>query len=306
MLIFLTLLTKLLPLYFIMFLGFLASRLLWAQKATIASLLIYIISPVIIFYGTYSAELNMSVILLPLFFFLLACGISLLFLWIWSLAFPGTKLKNILAFTSGTGNTGYFGLPVVLILFDESLFSIAVLCILGFVLYENTLGYFLTSKWHFTTRQSLLKVLKLPTIYAFTLWLLGNYFQVPLGQEIVTNILNFRWAYVVLGMLIIGMGLAGIQKTSFHFNFIATTFFAKFVVWPASILCFIYLDRVFFWLFTQEIYSIMILMSLVPLAANTIAVATELWVHPEEAAISVFLSTLFALVYIPFMVYMLL
>ena len=46
----------------------------------------------------------------------------------------------------------------------------------------------------------------------------------------------------------------------------------------------------------------MILMSIVPLAANTIALASDLDVHPEEATIAVFLSTIFALFYIPFMV----
>jgi malate permease and related proteins len=44
-------------------------------------------------------------------------------------------------------------------------------------------------------------------------------------------------------------------------------------------------------------------MAIVPLAANTVALATELKVHPERAAIAVLLSTLFALFYIPFMAY---
>jgi predicted permease len=43
-------------------------------------------------------------------------------------------------------------------------------------------------------------------------------------------------------------------------------------------------------------------MSIVPLAANTIAIATELDVHPEESTIAVFLSTIFALFYIPLII----
>jgi len=44
------------------------------------------------------------------------------------------------------------------------------------------------------------------------------------------------------------------------------------------------------------------LFSIFPIAANKVAFATELKVHPEKAALTVFLSTLFALFYIPLVV----
>ena len=237
--IFFSLLLKLIPLYIIIFLWIIASKKLEAQKETVAKLLIYIIAPVVIFYGTYTATLDSSIFLLPAFFFILACVISLLFLWIWKIFFWTDKIKNILAFTAGTGNTWYFWLPVVLALFDEKMFSIAVLSILGFVLYENTLGFYITAKWNYSSKESLLKVLKLPTIYAFLLWLIINILWIEIWEIMHQSISHFKWAYTILGMLIIGMWLSWVKKSSFHINFLALSFTAKFLVWPIFILLYI-------------------------------------------------------------------
>ena len=57
-----------------------------------------------------------------------------------------------------------------------------------------------------------------------------------------------------------------------------------------------------FRLLNRDIYQIMFLLSLSPLAANTVSFATILKVQPQKAAIAVLLSTIFALIYIPLMV----
>ena len=49
-------------------------------------------------------------------------------------------------------------------------------------------------------------------------------------------------------------------------------------------------------------YPVMIVMSIVPLAANTVALAVEFKTYPEKVTIAVLSSTVFALFYIPFMV----
>jgi malate permease and related proteins len=68
------------------------------------------------------------------------------------------------------------------------------------------------------------------------------------------------------------------------------------------ILAFIALDRGFLHFYTTVIHQVMVLASIVPLAANTVAIATELKTQPEKAALAVLLSTVFALFYIPTLV----
>jgi predicted permease len=299
MTLFLTILSMLIPLYLIIGLGFIGARILKAQIETIAKLLIYIIVPGVIFYGTYTAEINYANLSLPVLFFILASGMALVFLAIGTIIFKEDSTKNILAFTAGTGNTGYFGLPVIYALLGDQAFSLAVLSIIGFVLYENSVGFFLTAKGNHSGKESMLKVIKLPTLYAFCFGLLLNLLKVQLGENAVTMIDYFKGAYTLLGMMIIGMGLANIHIHQIDYKFVFLACMAKFIFWPLIIIGIIALDRYSLQLYNYSIYNVLIIMAIVPMSASTVAVATELKVHPEKAAVAVLLSTVFALFYIP-------
>ncbi|MBI5134719.1 AEC family transporter [Candidatus Uhrbacteria bacterium] len=299
MIVFFTLISKILPLYAIIVLGFVAARKLGAQKETLASLLIYTIAPVVVFYGVLTAPLTLAYFSLPLIFFAIASILCGIFFVLGKTFYQDDPTKNILAFSAGAANVGYFGLPMVLVLFGNGALSIAVLCITGIILYENTVGFYVTARGHHTVAQSIGRVVRLPTVYAFLLGALFNFFRIPLGPDIVAAIGYFKGAYTLLGMMIVGMGLATVRWASVDMRFITLAFLAKFVAWPLLITLVILLDKLVIHAYTQEIFNVMMLLSVVPLAANAVAFATELKVHPEKTAIAVFLSTLFALVYIP-------
>jgi len=302
MTVFTTILLKLIPLYLMILLGYFAARRLKVQKESIAKLLIYIVVPVVIFSGVYTAKISVANLSLPILFFVICSLTALIFLAIGTFVFKKDSTKNLLAFTSGSGNTGYFGFPVILILFGNQAFSIAVLCSLGYVLYESSLGFFLMAKGNYTAKESLTRIVKLPSVYAFFVGLLFNYLNINLGEVATTTIESFKGAYTLFGMMIIGMGLVTVTIRHIDFKFLSISFLAKFLFWPVVILGIVFLDKTFSQFYSQDIYNVLILMSIVPLAANTVTFATELKVHPDKAAVAVFGSTLFALFYIPLMV----
>lgn len=282
-------------------LGYISVRVLKAQRETIARMLIYIIAPIIVFYGSYTAEINIVNLSLPFLFYVVSSLIAILFLGIGTLVFKNDSTKNILAFTAGTGNTGYFGIPVTLILLGNDALSLAVFSLLGFFLYECTTGFFMVARGNHTVKESLTKLVKLPIIYAFFIGLILNYLKIDLGDIAITTFDSFKASYSILGMMMVGMGLASVKIQHIDLKFISFSFLSKFIFWPLIIFCIVFADKNFFHLYNQNIYNIMILMSIVPLAANTVTYATELKVHPEKAALAVLLSTLFALFYIPLM-----
>ena len=57
-----------------------------------------------------------------------------------------TKLYD----TCGTGNTGFFGIPLAMILLDPNSANIFIFGTLASLLYENTTGFFVTAKGSFT------------------------------------------------------------------------------------------------------------------------------------------------------------
>ncbi len=296
--IFLSLLVRLIPLYLIIFLGFIAGRYLKAEKETIASILIYIIAPVIVFHGVVTTKINLTTLSLPVGFFVVCSFVCLLYYQL------GKKLwsdatKNILAFAAGSGNAGYFGLPVAVAIFGEKIIGLVALIILAFIFYENTVGFFITARGHHTIRESLIKIAKLPAVYAFLVGLFVNFYGFFLGQLYFDTVIYFRGAYTVLGMMLIGLGLASVKSYEFDLKFIVTIFSAKFVLWPIIIFSLIILDNQFLKIYDLSIHKVMMLISVVPIAANTVAYATILRAHPEKASVAVLLTTLFALFYIP-------
>ena len=207
-----------------------------------------------------------------------------------------------MAFACGSGNTGYFGLPVALFLFGEASVPTAIIAGFGMVLFENTLGFFVTARGHHTAKESLIRVLKLPTLYAFTLAIILNFLGFRLQKPWTDLALNFRGAYAILGMMLIGLGVATLTTFKVNLRFSALSFFFKFLIGPTLIYSLIFLDRSMFHIFSENIHSIAMLMAIVPLPANAVAIATELNTEPETVGMTVLLSTLFGLVYIPVVV----
>lgn len=295
---FLTLVSKIYPLYLIVAVGYLAGRFLKASRDTISSLLIFIIAPIVVFYGVATAPHNNSYLLLPVIFYAVGCFLSISFYWIGKYLWKGTE-RNLLGFIAGTGNTGYFGIPLIIALFGQQGLSIASYSTLGLILYESTRGYYIISKGEGTAEDALRKVIKLPSLYAFILGLLVNHLNIHFGTSLTEAFNNFKGAYTVFGMMILGIGLSTVVRATFDKSFTIVSFLAKFICFPGLIALFVWCDSVSLHLFNHEIHNIILILSITPMATNAVTYATYLKAHPEKAAFTVLLSTLFALLYIP-------
>ncbi len=296
--VFWVLLQKLLPLYSLVVAGFFAGRVLKIDKESIAKLLIYIVVPVVVFVGIARIDLRPSYLSIPVLFFFLCSLICLIFLKIAGRFWEGST-KNLVAFSAGDANTGYFGLPVTLLLLGPDAVGLSIICSIGFIFFENSVGFYVVARGKHTAYESFQRVIRLPTLYSFFLGLIFNALGFKIDDRYLEFTHTFRGAYSVLGMMMIGMGVSSIKKFKFDMRFINLTFFAKFVVWPLVILGVIWIDKRFLHFYGPEIYPVMILISAVPLAANTVAISYALDVEPEKAAVAVLLSTFFALFFIP-------
>ena len=295
------LIIKIIPLILLIVLGYSAGKFFKVEKRTISSLLIYIITPVIILNGIINTELSLAKLSLPLLFFTLATIISIATYHVAGKIWKDST-RNILAYTSGTGNAGYFGLLVAIALFGEDIVGLVVLSLLGLVLYGNTVGYYLAARGNFTVKKSLKKLITLPAVYAFIIGVVINLLDINLGEGFVVFSNNFSGAYTVLGMMLVGLGISDIKSFKIDLKFISFAFVVKFIVWPLLITAVILIDKNYIGLWSNNEYNIMLLMSLVPLAANTVTYATEFKADSGKAAIAVVLSTLWGIFYIPIIV----
>lgn len=292
---------KIFPLYLTITLGYILVRFFSAKKEAMASLLIYILGPVVTFMASYKVELNLAVVLLPIVLFVLNSFLALGSLKVGKYFFDDNR-KNILAFSAGTGNTGYFGIPLAIMLLDENLANIYIFAVLASLLYENTIGFFVVAKGQYTIKQSLAKVSRLPSLYALILGITCNVMQVHLSVDFQNYLDTFKNAYAILGMMMIGMGLKGLKNLGIDTTFISFAFIMKFLIYPLAVLIIIWIDSTFFHIFSKGLYQVMFLFAIPPMAGNTVAVASLLHVHPEKTSLAVVLSTALSLFTIPVMI----
>lgn len=298
---FFILLLKIFPLYINIILGYIATKFLNITREAVTNLLIYILGPIVVFSATISVKIDLAIVFLPLFFYIFCSIIAFVLLFIYKNSWNDPS-GNILAFSGGTGNTGYFGIPLAIIFFPPHLADIFIFTVLASLLYESTTGFYVTAKGNFTVKQSLQKIMRLPLIYAFILGVICNLIGFSIPQELTNYTAQFKGAYGILGMMLIGMGLIGLdlkRGSDLDFKFISILFIIKFLFWPIAILTFIYLDKTFFMFLNEDLYKVMFLFSIVPLAGNTVTLAVLLNAKPEKASLTVLLSTIVSIIYIP-------
>ncbi|MDX5337224.1 MAG: AEC family transporter [Marinobacter sp.] len=297
----LALLIKLLPLYVTVALGWVAGRYLEASGKHIAGIMLYIVTPSVVFSGAMAAPLTPQIILLPALVFGFCTLIALIHLAIArKLLTDGSA--SVIPLSVGTGNTGYFGIPVALLLFGEQGLALYIVCMLGTTLFENSVGFYLAARGKYSIRDALVRVARLPSVYAFAAAVALNLSGVSIPGAFVPLFDNLRGAYSVLGMMIIGMGIMSFRGLAGNPVFTGLAFFGKFVSWPALALAFWWLDAQVLGIYDLAVHQAIFLISITPIAANTVVIATLLDAAPRQAAGTTLLSTLFALGFIPVMI----
>jgi len=278
-------------------LGWLVARRLGVDPRPIATLLIYVIAPLTFFRGLVQGDPGPADLLLTAGLFTLA---SLIAVTVHRLARPwfAPPEAAVLAFSAGTGNTGYFGLPLALVLLPPEGVAQYLFCLLGITLYEFTVGFYLSARGRFSVRESLSRIVRLPLIYAFAAALLVNALAVPLPEALLDGLDHFKSSYTVLGMMIIGMTLGRVTLAAVDARFIAACVLARFVLWPLLSLLAVWLLQATLGI-DATLATALLLLGVVPMAANVVVIAMELDIPPAKGAVAVLLTTLAAPLVIP-------
>ncbi|WP_203299717.1 AEC family transporter [Marinobacter sediminum] len=297
----LALLFKLTPLYLTVVLGWLAGRYLEASGKHIAGIMLYIVTPSVVFSGVMAAPLSAEVIFLPFLMFGISCVLGIVQLKLARRVITDGS-ASLIPLCVGSGNTGYFGVPVALLLFGEEGLGLYIVCMLGTTLFENSVGFYLAARGRYDLKSALWRVVKLPSVYAFLAAVLLNLSGIRIPDLFQPLFDNLRGAYSILGMMIIGMSITSFRGLAGNLRFTGLAFFGKFVVWPAVAILFWWLDANVLGIYEPAVHKAIFLISITPIAANTVVIATLLETSPRQAAGTVLLTTLFALAFIPVMI----
>lgn len=298
------LLGQLVPLLLLIGLGYAAGRWLQVETRSLAMLAIYFLAPIVNFGGVAQLRFQSSYLLLPPLLFGIAAGIALL---AYGLAgrLYADHTRNLVAMAASTGNTGYFGTPLVLALLGSQAVGIYFLMNFAVALCETTVGYYFGARGRHGARDSVKKVLALPANYAVLLGLAWNALGWPLPPVALEWWTRFTGAWVVIGMMLIGVALGQAGGWRANARLTGLLFAIKFALWPACTWGLVLLDRAWLGLFDPVVHTLLLVIGTVPLAGNTVTFAAQLGLRTGEAAAVVLESTLFVVFYLPLVFWLL-
>lgn len=289
---------KTLPLYLLVAVGYLIAKRTPLSRRALSQVLIYILLPIVVFLGVLQVNLSIQIVSMPLAIWLVGCVLAVASYLISKEWWPGS-VRHLFGFMAGDANAAYFGIPVVAALLGEQYVGLAVVAALGFPLYESTVGFYFIARGKHTVMSSLKHLLTLPILYAFLLGVLANAHGITLHASGETLLNISRYAMTILGMATVGMALATANLKAIDQKLVTASFVVKFLVWPAIVACLIGVDSIWLHLLSPGAHAVMLIMSVVPLPANAVVFASMFNVQANKAAVTVFLSILFALVYVP-------
>lgn len=284
-----------LPLAALVLLGFVIGKRNTIDLKSVATLAIYAITPIVAFGSAARLTFTPSLILLPVITFIIA---SLIGLASYGL---GRCLKDksqqaLLPVACGSGNTGYFGLPIAMALFGPDIAGIYFLANLGVVVFETSLGYYFIARGALPPKEAIKRMLRLPVLYALSAGLLFAALGLHL-PEAATKLWELcRGAYVVIGMMIAGLALAQSKGFALHAKLAGIAFLGKFLMWPCAAIAFRMFDP---GLFDAQVHNALIVLSLAPIAANLPAYAAANGSPVRDAALLVLVSTVAAIIALP-------
>ena len=292
------LIPNIIPLYLLIFLGYVAGKKLEVDLTSVARIVIFIVAPVVFFGAIARIDFHPAYALLPVLAFVIGSTVASI-AYLLAGRFWRDNTANLIGGGCVAGNTGYFGLPIVMALFEPKLVGVYLMMNVGLAVAEITVGYFIAARGTATLKESLGKVLTLPSIYGFLAGLLYNFTGLPLPEVAERFWTYASGTWVFLGMMLIGIALSRLKKLEVSWPLIGWMFSFKFILWPSLTFGIVFLDAAFFHVLPGGVYRLMAVMATVPLMANIVAYAAHLKLHPERAATAVLMSTLFALIYMP-------
>ncbi|WP_193018368.1 AEC family transporter [Staphylococcus equorum] len=292
--------TVLLPIFIMIFLGFILQKKFTLDLKTLAKLNIYVFVPGFIFVKFYKTDFAIKLLFYIVIFFILYMVVLYIIGKLLSTIRKtdkgeATTLTNSILFF----NSGNYGVPVNDLVFkgDPLAMSVQVIVLSLQNIFTFSYGIFAVQSLQIGKLQALLGYFKMPVLYALVLAIILNYNNVPIPEFIWTPANYVADAMIAVALLLLGAQIANI-KFSFKWSISYIYIFVRLVIGPLIALVIIKLLGL-----EGVIAQTLFIASAMPTSVNSSVIAQEYDNHPELAAQLVFLSTLLSAVTVVIVIY---
>jgi hypothetical protein len=290
-----------LPISFPIVAGALLRKLQGLETKSLSVIALYILGPGLIFNALYKAELSYGDIYKTLAFSVLNLGvlwgISVLFARIFCLS---NEERSGLTLASVFTNSVNYGLPLVLLAFGKIGLDKASVYVIIQTLIVNTLGIYFAARSHFTIRQAVGSIFKMPTIYAAAAALLLRLFHTGLPGVVDQGVIMLANAYspvvlCILGAQMMSMRSAALPRTNQKALYIGLI--VRLLAAPFIALAILYALGV-----KGVLYAVLMILASMPSAVNSVMLAEQFHSAPKLVSKCILWSTLASFILLPILI----
>lgn len=205
-----------LPVFFIIFLGFLLRRFGKLDEKVFSRAQLYILSPALVFMAMARAEAGTVLVLRVLLYVGILMAITLAVTQGIGLLLRGDRAeRNAMSLVSVFMNSGFYGIPVCLLAFGEPGLIFATTFVVASSIIQSTFGIFLASAGSRRASEALATVFKVPLVYAIVLARVLVYVDALPPEPLMKMVDLLGQAAIPIGLLLLGMQLDRIVRRPF-------------------------------------------------------------------------------------------
>ena len=248
---------------------------------------VYFLQAFLTFWGLLKRPLDSELLLAPLIYLAIVAIILVLTFFMARRLFTDPKERSIASVAALIGNTGNLGIPIGIAVFGEESIPFTTLINLMNVFVVYTLGVFFYSRGHFSAKESIQNIFKLPPLWFAMIALGMNYNRIELPAEIMNVLQMGAYASMVLQMIILGMYLQGVRLVHLNFRLILHVNLVKFVLLPALTLFILQFTP-----FSSMVKGIIFMELFMPLAVANVNLGSLYDCRPKDITALIFISSL--------------
>ncbi|MFW2600965.1 AEC family transporter [Aliarcobacter butzleri] len=279
-----------LPIYFFIFLGFIAKKRFTTQidEKTLVLLSLYFFQPILILWGLTKSPINYEFIMSPLFYIIIVFTTLSFLIFFSKIIFNSRTDESIYLGTALIGNTGNLGIPLGIALFGLESVPYTSIINIANVFFMYTISVYFFAREQFSLKQAIISIFKIPAIWFALFAIFLNYYQVPISEHITTALNMGAYTSLTIQLFIFGVYLYNVQVKTIPWKLSLHISFAKHILLPVIGILII----VWFTDFNSFVASILIMELMMPLAVNNVNFAVLYNCKPFDVAATILISSI--------------
>ena len=280
---------SILGIYLFIAVGFVAKMSFKDQihDRTITLISVYFLQLFLTFWGLFKRPIDVTLLYVPMLYLIIVVTVLIVIFPLVKWLFKEPDEQPIAMVAALMGNTGNLGLPLCMAIFGEASIPYVTVINLANLLFIYTIGVFFYSRGHFSIRESLWNIVKLPVLWAAMIAILLNLYGYQPGESFDQTLQMGAYSSLVLQLMLFGISLYGVTLSGIKPLLFSWVMLLKFLILP--LLAFMILSRIEL---DAMIKGVLFIELIVPLAIVNVLLSSLYNGRTKDIAALVFVSSL--------------